>query len=197
MANLFIFLAQVVVGLNYLLTCFLVLANYSLGWALVSFFVVPIGVAAAPFFVNTWGFLLIGIALFAIGSILKSRDEKKFAQQMFALHESRNNQIAQMTHDAELIGSARAWPVLESDEIRGEGKLFGFKDGNLFWLGDNGISFNIERYVKSWGKSPWEPLKNSEDIYLMTDTRTEFVIPSSEKPLWAPWLKKNYPDKEV
>jgi len=181
MANLFILLAQIVVGLNYLLTCFLVLANYSLGWALISFFVVPIG----------------AVAVFVVGSTLKSREEKKFAQQMFAAHESRSNRIAQMTQEAELIGSARAWPVLETDEIRGEGKLFGFKDGKLFWLGENGVSFNIEKYVKSWGKSSWESLKNSEDIYLMTDTRTEFIIPSSEKLLWSPWLKKNYPDKEL
>ena len=197
MANLLILVAQIIVGLNYLFTCFLVLANYSLGWALISFFVVPIGVVAAPFFVNTWGFLLIGAALYAIGNSLKSREEKKFAQQMFSAHEKRNNQIAKMTQDAELIGTAKAWPILEADEIRGEGKLFGFKDGNMFWLGENGVSFDIQKYVKSWGRSTWEALKNSEDIFLTTDTRTEFVIPSFEKSLWTPWLRKHYPDKEL
>lgn len=197
MGKLLILLSQIVVGLNYLFTCFLVLVNFGLGWALISFFVVPIGVAAAPFFVNTWLFFLIGVALFVIGSTLNTRVEKKFTQEILTANESRNKEIAQMTQRAELIGTASTWPVFETDEIRGEGKLFGFKDGNMFWLGDNGISFNIETYVRSWGKSQWESLKNSEDIYLITETRTEFIIPSSERAVWVPWLRKNYPDKEV
>lgn len=197
MANLFILLAQIIVGLNYLLTCFLVLANFSLGWALISFFVVPLGAVAAPFFVNTWGFFLIGVVFFAVGTYLKSRNEKKFAQLMFEASESRNNRIAQMTQDAELISPAKASPMLETDEIRGEGKLFGFKDGKLFWLGENGTSFDIEKYVKSWGKSSWESRRSSEDIYLMTDARAEFIIPAPERSLWSHWLKKHYPDKEL
>lgn len=197
MSSLFVLFAQIVVGLNYLLTCFLVLTNYSLGWALISFFIVPIGAVAAPFFVQTWGFLLIGIALFAIGTFLKSQEEKKFARQFLQVQESRTSKIASVTQNAEVIGSARAMPIFETDEIRGNGKLFGLPGGNLYWLGDNGITYDMKRYLKSWGKSPWKSQNDSQDLYLMTDTRNEFVIPAGEKNSWITWLSQHHNDKKI
>jgi len=198
MSALFVMLAQVVVGLNFLLSCFLVLNSYGIGWALISFFAVPVGVAIAPFFVGTWPLFLIGVAFFVIGNVLKSRDEKKLTKEYLKVQESRSGQIADKTQTAEVIGTAHAISLFETAEIKGNGKLFGLPNGYLFWLGDDGTSFDMGSTLKSWGKSNWTSKQESKDIFfsLGAGIYSDFRIPSSERDIWTPWFKKYHKDKE-
>jgi hypothetical protein len=198
MSALFVMLAQIVIGMNYLLSCFFVMTNFGLGWALVSFFVVPVGVVVAPFFVGTWSFFLVGVALFLIGTVLKSREEKKLAKQFLNVQESRSGRIANMTESAEVIGTATAMPLFETAEIKGNGKLFGLQQGHLFWLGEDGTSFEMGDQLKSWGKSNWNSQKDSKDLFfsLGSGIYSDFYIPSSERDIWVPWFTKYHKDKD-
>lgn len=198
MSAFFVMLAQILVGMNYLLSCFLVMSNFGLGWALVSFFIVPVGVVIAPFIVGTWIFFLAGVVLFLFGAVLKSREEKKLAKQFLNVQESRSGRIADKTESAEVIGTATAMPLFESAEIKGNGKLFGLPQGHLFWLGEDGTSFDMGDQLKSWGKSNWTSQKDSRDLFfsLGSGMSSDFFIPSSERDIWVPWFTKYHENKE-
>lgn len=85
-----------------------------------------------------------------------------------------------------------AMPNFEHDEIRGNSKLFGLPGGSFYWQDDNGVSYGMENYIKSCGKSPWQSKADSQDLYLMTDTRNEFVTPANEKGPWLTWFAQNH-----
>ena len=111
---------------------------------------------------------------------------------------SRSGRIADKTESAEVIGTARALPIFETAEIKGNGKLFGLPKGNLFWLGDDGTSFDMGDKLKSWGKSNWDSQKNSKELYfsLASGIYSDFCIPSSERDIWVPWFTKYHSDAE-
>ena len=198
MAGVLVLLAQIIVGLNFLLSCYLIFLLHGLGWAFVSFFVVPIGMAGAPFIVGTWPYLLMGCGIFVIGNYLKSRDEKKLFNQLVEVETSRSGRIASKATDAEVIGTARALPLFETDEIKGNGKLFGQPNGTLFWVGENGATFDIGDGVERWGSSSWESRKDSPDLFFKLNFGfgSDFVIPESEKARWIPWFRHHHSDKE-
>ena len=108
-------LGQLIVGINYLLTCFLVLGNFGLGWGFVAFFIPPIGAIGAPFLVGTWPIFLIGSILFIVGTALNRSQERKYAESWRNDFRSEQNRLAQLTQNAEVIGHAEALRFLESD----------------------------------------------------------------------------------
>ena len=193
MGKLFEGIGQLIVGLNYLFSSFLVLANFGLFWALLSFFVPPIGAAAAPFFVNTWGFFLVGAGIFIIGSMINHSDEKKMMKRQIEYSKSLDKQLANQVMDAEIVSRANATMILAGMQPYGPGKLFGSPDGELFWIGDSGYQFNIENNISDWGTSKFKP--TSTDLYITLTTMNEFSISKEDSFRWIPWLQKHYSGK--
>ena len=198
MASVLILVAQVIVGINFLLSCYLTFLSHGLGWAIVAFFVVPIGMVGAPFFVGTWPFFLLGVGIFVIGNFLRSREEKKFNRQLLDHVISRSGRISDKATSAEVIGTARATPLFATDEIKGNGKLFGQPDGTLFWVGDNGVTFEMGDGIERWGSSSWESRKDSPDLFFKLNfgLGSDFVITEPEKARWIEWFRNHHSDKE-
>lgn len=193
MGKLFEGVGQLIVGLNYLFSSFLVLANYGIFWGLVSFFVPPIGAVAAPFFVNTWGFFLVGAGLFIIGSVINRNEEKKMFQRHIEYSQSLDKQLVNQVTDAEIVSRANATMMLAGMQPYGPGKMLGSPKGELFWIGDSGYQFNIESNVRSWGASNFKV--NSNDLYITLTTALEFSIGEEDSSRWIPWLEKHYPNQ--
>jgi hypothetical protein len=193
MGKLFEGIGQLVVGVNYLFSCFFVLVNYGPFWGLVSFFVPPIGAVAAPFFVNTWGFFLVGAGFFIIGSVINRSEEKKMFQRHFEYSQSLDKQLATQLMDSEIVTRANATMMLAGMQPFGPGKLLGSPTGSLFWIGDSGYQFNIEKNLREWGNSEFK-LK-SNDLYITLTTMNEFSVSEEDSSKWIPWLQKHYPDK--
>jgi len=194
MGKLFEGIGQLIVGLNYLFSSFLVLGNYGLFWGLVSFFFPPVGAVAAPFFVNTWGFFLVGAIFFIIGRALNNRSEKKLSKQFLEYERNLDRQLANRIQEAEVVGQANAKRIFLEEPIAGPGKLIGSHNGQLFWSGDSGASFNIEDNVESWGRSEFG--KNTDKFYFRTTSLKEFEISEVESNLWRNWFSRHYPSRE-
>ena len=193
MGKLFEGIGQLIVGVNYLYSSFLVLANYGLIWGLVSFFVPPIGAVGAPFLVNTWGFFLVGAGIFIIGTIINRSEEKKMIKQQIEYSRSLDNQLANQVMDAEIVSRANATIMIPGMQPYGPGKLFGSPNGELFWIGDSGYQFNIEKNVRDWGNSKFEP--NSKDLFITLTTVNEFSISQEDSTQWKLWFGKHYSSK--
>ncbi len=187
-------IGQLIIGLNYIFSSFLVLGNYGLFWGLVSFFIPPAGAVVAPFIVNTWGFFLVGAILFILGSALTSRSDKKLSKQFLENERNVDRQLANRIQEAEIVGQANALMVFLNEPIAGPGKLIGSPNGHLFWSGDSGANFNIEDNVESWGRSEFG--KNLDNFYFRTTTLKEFEISEAESNLWRKWFSQHYPTRE-
>lgn len=194
MGKVFEGIGALIVGLNYLFSCFLVLINYGFFWALVSFFIAPIGAIAAPFVVNTWGFFLVGVFFYIIGTVLTGASKKRLFKQFLEYEMSAEKQLANRIQKAELVGKAEALKIFLNEPIAGPGKLIASPTGQLFWSGDSGESFNIEDNVESWGRSEFG--KNEKKFYFRTTTLKEFAINENEAPMWREWFARHYPTKE-
>ena len=187
-------LGQLIVGINYLYSSFLVLIKFGFFWALVSFFVPPIGAVGAPFFVNTWGIFLVGALLYLVGTVLTNSADKKLSRQYLDFEQSHEKQLTSRVQEAEIVGKAEAIKIFLNEPIVGPGKLIGSHNGQLFWSGDLGVTFNIEDNVESWGRSEFG--KDLQNFYFRTTTLKEFVINEAEAPLWRDWFSRHYPSKE-
>lgn len=194
MGKVLALLGQGIVGLNYLLTCYLVAVNFGMGWAVIAFFAAPVGALAAPFFVNTWGFLLIGGALFLLGVALDEKQERKFRMKLASAQDVRNKELANQLMSAQVVSSARSMGFLERDPIRGPGKMLGDNLGQLIWHGESGVTFKIGDSIQSWGKSRYST--SSADFFVLTTTFKEFCIAEQDAGPWREWFMKHYPDKE-
>jgi hypothetical protein len=183
-------IGQLVVGLNYLYSSFLVLVNYGLFWGLISFFVPPIGAVGAPFFVNTWGFFLVGAGIFIIGTVISRSEDKKQFKQQIEYSRSLDKQLADRVMEAEIVTRANATIMIPGMQPFGPGKLFGSPNGELFWIGDGGYQFNIEKNVKEWGSSKFKA--NSKDLYITLTTVSEFSIEEVDSLQWKLWLEKHF-----
>jgi hypothetical protein len=142
-------LGQLIIGLNFLFTSILVASKYGLLWGILSFAAVPIGAIAAPFFVGTGFFVILGAVLYFLGLFFSNAGARFSANS-----DSGGDQIIKKSRSSEvppeISGTATASPMFEGEEIKGPGKLFGYEDGSLLWLGDNGISFRIGDSFESW-----------------------------------------------
>lgn len=187
-------IGQLIIGLNYIFSSFLVLGSYGLFWGLVSFFVPPVGAVIAPFIVNTWGFFFVGALLFILGTAITSRSDKKLSIQLLEYERNIDRQLAKRIQDAEIVGQANALKVFLNEPIAGPGKLIGSPNGHLFWSGDSGVSFNIEDNIESWGRSEFG--KNTDKFYFRTTSLKEFEISEAESNLWRKWFSQHYPTRE-
>ena len=76
--------------------------------------------------------------------------------------------------DSEIVTRANATMMLAGMQPFGPGKLLGSPTGSLFWIGDSGYQFNIEKNLREWGNSEFK-LK-SNDLYITLTTMNEFSV---------------------
>jgi hypothetical protein len=161
-----------------------------LGWGVLSFFIPPLGAVLAPFLVNTWGIFLVGVALFIIGNMMTRNAQSNLIKRQVDYSRSLDSMLANQVMEAEVIGRANATLLIPGMQPYGPGKLFGSPNGELFWVGDGGYQFNIERNLKKWGLSLLAT--NSKDLFITLTTGAEFAIDSEHANQWKEWLKKHY-----
>lgn len=193
MGKLFEGIGQLVVGVNYLLSCYLMSLKFGFGWGAISFFIPPIGAVLAPFLVNTWGFFLVGAGFFIVGNIFENSEEKKSRQRLFEYQRSLDKKLADRVIDAEIVSRAHATELILGMQPSGPGKLFGSVSGELFWAGDSGYQFDVGKQIREWGFSKIGP--HSENLCITLTTANEFFIEDENANQWKQWLLEHYPAK--
>jgi len=180
---------QLVIALNYIFTCVLVALKFGLLWGIVSFAAVPVGAIAAPFFVGTGQYFVIGTVLYLIGFGVSNSKKKKQEIAYADFLKFRENRFSALPTTAEIFGNAKAKPMLESTEIRGAGQLFGMHDGSLIWVGFDGVTFEMGKTFQSWGKSPYKI--DDDRFHIVSVTWDEFEIDGSDYAKWETWFTKH------
>jgi len=182
-------IGQLVVAVNYIFTCVLVALKFGLPWGIASFAAVPIGAIAAPFFVGTGQYFVIGAIIFLIGFRLSNSKSKKQEIAYADFLRFRDNKFSKLPITAEIFGNARATPMLETGDFQGPGQLFGMHDGSLIWVGLDGVTFEMGSKFKSWGKSPY--LSRSNNFHIVSETWDQFEIDGSDYAKWDAWFTKH------
>jgi len=163
------------------------------GWGLVIFWIADVTPHKSPKALIIGIICILAAIPFVIIDKNKYRILSKRNKVQIEYARSLDKQLANKVIDAEIVSRANATIMIPGMQPYGPGKLFGSQNGELFWIGDSGYQFNIEKNVKDWGNSKFTP--NSKDLFITSSTANEFSISEEDFLQWKLWLEKHYSSK--
>lgn len=180
---------EIIIGVNYLLTCVLVGASSGLGWGIISFAIPPIGALIAPFWVGTWMILLAGASIILIGFVMERRNGRRNFGAFNQLQEIPTSTDTEYLFTAEIEANAKKVMMLSTDSTA-SGKMYGDSAGALLFLAEDGSYYTLGNSVMSWGFELHSiPTKT---LHIVSHTWDAFEIDEKESQAWKTWMSKHH-----